>query len=373
MMELANGQYGEILTKLIKMHSCNNSNVHCDIMLLRSLCIGMERFCGFEIGRNQLVQVEAHTILLQIMKEYLTNIEIIRPICLVLANMALLGPDQKVKISGGINGCKLFVHVLKMHGNDAIVVTIISALLQNLTAYCPVNKRQLTEAGFHEALLCAIKEHRDNPQLGGVLFRALPSLTIDNETVKLLSNQGACELWVEITRRDPTNVDLANSSFIVNFALNADNRVKVIDAGGCELMLTVLRTHPENGVIVQWTCAALGTLVLNTLLGSFFADYSSHLSLAHKQFRDQGGCELLVEKLRHYREHIKVVGAVTFAISKYSVDVDNRTRFINAGCVELLSEIWKRYPDHDDAKHAKQAFQNLGAPDGSSEGQCILC
>jgi hypothetical protein len=152
MVELAHGRYGEILTKLLKTHFCN-SNSHCDIMLLLNLCVGMVRFSGLEIGRNQLVQVEAHAILLQIMKEYLKNLKIIKLICMVLANMAQVGPDQKVKISGGINGCKRVVLVLKVHGSDEIVADKISSIIRNLTANCPENRCQLTQAGCHEALL----------------------------------------------------------------------------------------------------------------------------------------------------------------------------------------------------------------------------
>ena len=101
--------------------------------------------------------------------------------------------------------------------------------------------------------------------------------------------------------------------------LNDANRIKFGDAGGCEVMVSVLRTHgTSNAAVAEKACGAIINLAV----------YNDANKI---KFGDAGGCEVMVSVLRtHGTSNAAVALCACWAITNLSFNVENKRRLVAA-------------------------------------------
>ena len=105
---------------------------------------------------------------------------------------------------------------------------------------------------------------------------------------------------------------------ICHLARTDANQIKFGEAGCCELVVSVLRTHgTSNAAVAEEACCSIRNLAVN--------------DANQIKFGDAGGCEVMVSVLRtHGTSNAAVALCACWAITNLSFNVENKRRLVAA-------------------------------------------
>ncbi len=367
-IQLANNEFAELLTHALKIHRNN-------LMLLRLLCFATGRFSRLEIGWTKLTNIGAFDILMELLNQYQSDREIVNRVCWGLSNMLQIA-ENKLKICVMPNAFALIVKLLKEFNSHTDTLPNVIFVINNMSSNCPQNRIQLIKVGCHESLLNVVRTHINSTTILELACSGLEKLLYKNTEVQSsLGNHEACKVIIEALKLHRDSVEIVSCYHVVTIlAVHGDNRMKIIDAGGCEVLLTALGAHRHHVAIVKHICSAFANIVIPVSIGLLFSSLSD-VSLIHQQFGEiGGGCELLVEILVQYKDQIDIVRIIACLIANMTINnVNGQARFKDCGCVEILSEMMETYKgDPDIRQYSSNALKNMGALPSDALDSCII-
>eukprot|EP00953_Heterococcus_sp_UTEX-ZZ885_P036668 18872-Heterococcus_DN1.PRE.1 len=248
--------------------------------------------------------------------------------CDIVQNLALDNDNNRVKL-GDAGACKLLVKVAKTHSNNTVVLIAVYEAIGQLAYLNKANGDELNWAKLHVGVINAIRLYMNNAELVeagcAVLIRLSCHGTTEMKTT--MGNDGACDIPLKVITRYINNAD----TLIVQFACkivrhlthdNDSNRVRMGDAGACELLAGVLKVYTGSETITEAACYAIGNLAVSD-------DNSAKLG-------DAGACELVVGVLKANASSETITAAACGAIHNLVLNDGNKVKLGDAGACEAI-------------------------------------
>jgi hypothetical protein len=256
--------------------------------------------------------------------------------CCVLATLCHNDPALRMHAASG-GAFRSIVAAMQRHTSSLVVQRHACRALANVCSNIPVLKVSAVQHGAIPALVAVMRAHADDLML---LCACLMALTNINLNLPAHSEQcgaaGAVDVMLAALRSplaaQHEELRTAACKALCNVLCVDSARKLAADGGACELVVALLRAHPEQADMQVGACGTLGNIA----------------SAAHAaRAGDAGAVEVCVAALRtHSREQL-IVDHVTCALmSLLQHDVRNRERAAAAGLVPLAVAAQRSWP-HD--------------------------
>jgi hypothetical protein len=250
------------------------------------------------------------------------------------------------------------------------VICISSELRQNniscAQAYCEAvyslaldsfnGTRKLVNAGAIDALTDILHWHKTSADVITVACKAVRALRMINadSCVKLV-----CALNEHINKQ---GVAVAGCQVIQSLAVNDTNRVQLGNAGACELLAKVAKTHSNNTVVLVAVYKAMHPLAIrNNAYGHKLNCAKVHISVISAITLYMGNAELVK------------FGCLVLLWLSYSGTTEIWTSMGNDGLCEILSNILRTYSNNADTlivQYACKIVTSLALSDTNSVKLC---
>ena len=140
---------------------------------------------------------------------------------------------------------------------------------------------------------------------------------------------------------------------LYNLAYVPDNKVKIREEGGIEVILEALRQHSGHAMVQQHGCNALGSLA--------FSNADNKVKIG-----EEGGIEVIVEALRQHSGHAGVQEQGCLALACLA----NEGNIAAAGGIEAILQAMRQHPTHANVQeYGCWSLGNIGWSDPQLQKQ----
>ena len=167
-------------------------------------------------------------------------------------------------ISSGCDVEKLLASVVQGGVQPHVTGQII--LLVKCKAQPTDGKTAMMELGAAQAVLIAMRRHRDHADVQEVGCTALGNLGNNNaeNQVKLMELEAAQAILEAMRRhRDHADVQEKGCFALWNLATNPKNEVKLMELEAAQAFLEAMKGHRDHAAVQQFSCGALLILAMN--------------------------------------------------------------------------------------------------------------
>lgn len=167
--------------------------------------------------------------------------------------------------------------LLEEYADNIQVCSQACGALESLTFTDVDNRQAIAQKGGVEAILSVLQRHQDaDPALLRFAVDALWNLTFDDEAVDRATKANGIESVLSAMKAHVGAMELQAGAcaVLLNLAVRAEHRWKIVQAGGVELIVTAMQQHSHAEEVLEQGCQTLYMLAYHQDL--------RHLVLASK-------------------------------------------------------------------------------------------
>ena len=322
----------ELLVEILSLHRKSDAVLP---QILWAIC----RMGCHSISRTKLQQANVCEIVLDILHHYQNNIEIAALICLTLSNLTSSNVAKVQIVNVGFG--ELLVSLLKHHSEyTPKSLHYVCWSIRNMT-FINEGKIRLYKFGVFEVLLEVLHVYRSQIDIMSTVCFTLSNLSRQEEVRYQMGEIDGLELLLDIVV-EYENIDIARSitrcihRLVSNQSGNTKTKIKLMSnpIKCCEVLIALLSIYQSiDTKIIETICEIISALTViddvKTLIG-----------------QDLDGCELFVELLKTYLQHVDTVKHVIYVIYRLAVNDENETKLGELGCCELLVDALRTHKDN---------------------------
>ena len=261
--------------------------------------------------------------------------------CVVALWLLAVNPDHKVKIADA-GGIADVLAAMRRHKSTARVQERGCGVLRNL-AVNPDNAVKIANAGGVDSVLAAMRKYKSNAGLQeegcGVLRNLAHSA--DN-SVKIAVARGIADVLAAMREHKSTaELQLEGCGVLHILAQDADNSVEIADAGGIDDVLAAMRAHRSHAGMQEWGCGALSNLALQHIGNQITQDADNPVKIA-----DAGGIADVLVAMRTHRSHAGVQVQSCGALSNLALNANNNAKIADAGGIADVLAAMRAHGSH---------------------------
>ena len=252
-------------------------------------------------------------------------------------------------------GCYAMHSIAKVFGNDSSIVNLISEddamkMSESMSAKRAV---KLVNAGAIDVMVAAFRTFPSSAAVAEhvcwLVFQLSSKSTNENGIDSKLVNAGLEDMVVRTLRAFPSNADVAKCACgALACVLPEDSKVKFVDEGKVELVLTAMRKCPSSEGVAQFG------LMLFALLLDGINDG------AVERFLTTGVIEIVITTLRAFATHPDILmsfaGFVGIALDKDGAEAILKVQFLELGAKPLFEAASK---NDSLAEDIREGFSSL--------------
>eukprot|EP01041_Mallomonas_annulata_P007229 gene7229-14753_t len=222
--------------------------------------------------------------------------------------------------------CVVLLEVMRKYPNTSLLQRSAFLALSYIAFY-KVNADKLISIGVYDTIVTATKCHVTDPKIIIYLLWTLTNLAKHENTSEFLGSHGISIVIVDIIRfyieQKSPNVLEAGLNTLAVLADFEDNRVRLRDAGACDIISTILKDMTTVDIVLFATCRCIMRIACN--------------NINNKILGDSGICEILVGLMTNYCVRATAIGFTCGALYRLMKDSDvNIHRCSSCGICEML-------------------------------------
>jgi len=214
--------------------------------------------------------------------------------------------------------------------------------------------RELNDASLKQLL----ETMRKYPQHSGVQAAgcvAVRTLAVQADNKIKISDAGGIGVVLGAMRKhsEHAGVQEAGCGAVRNLAGSAENEVKISDEGGIAVVLEAMKKHAEHAGVQETGCGAIRNLAGN-------ADNEVKIC-------EEGGIGVVLGAMRKHAAHAGVQATGCGAVRNLAFNADNEVKIASEGGIEVVLEAMRKHAEHAGVQEAGcGAVDNLAS---NSENQ----
>eukprot|EP01041_Mallomonas_annulata_P012830 gene12830-27054_t len=222
--------------------------------------------------------------------------------------------------------CVVLLEVMRTYPNSSLLQRYAFLALSYISFY-KINVDKLISIGIYDLIVAATKCHVTDHKILIYLLWTIKNLAKYSSSTEFLGSHGISIVIADIIRhyieQKTPNVLEAGLNTLAVLADFEDNRVRLRDAGACDIISTILNDMATTDIVLFAICRCIMRLAFN--------------KINNKILGDSGICEILVGLMTNYCMREGAIGFICGALYRLMKDSDvNIRRCSSCGICEML-------------------------------------
>lgn len=306
------------------VHGCQ------DLAIAEAGLSALKRMSAVADNRPRLATAGVFVAVFGVMKSFISNRLVVVSSCCVTRHLCRLPENRALAATQGAIEAVMLVQ--RAHPEAQEVVDEVIVTLSNLACDADMQLKIAKANGFLMLVDIMRLHGPTNPGMMKEACGLLRNLSIHLDNREAGGKAGTIEALVQVIRRHLEVVEVVEQGMAAlgNLAANTDsNQLKVVDAGGMELILEAFAAHENQPSVIVQTCWTLRNLTNRTDI----RDIASQL----------GAVGAIMHVLQSHFDSAEIVEQAMAVISNFAHSPSNKV-IINESCgFEMIVEAWRKF------------------------------
>jgi len=236
-------------------------NANCDEpALLEYSLFALGNLSLHSEGKSAIMELDGVALVARIMKRHQNSPGVLERACFTLGNLAYHESCKRVILEAGC--VEAAVDAAKLHQNYPLFLLETCFFFSNMSVI-PSGRALVISLGGLQVVVEAMRRHQTNSELLDLACTAIYNIALDPNGRKLIDEVGALEvvlLSISNNMEAPSFLSEAIGSIGRLFLDTEANIVRLIKAGGTQLILDAKTRHEEDAIVSTTATAVLGQL-----------------------------------------------------------------------------------------------------------------